>query len=129
MARNKAIFDADILINMVKTKSFKYLISMFEQIYISDYVWEKEIKNGTEEKKVLTKLKNKGFIILLEYDRLTDKQQAIYKQAYNILNNKAPSEYVNEDERRTVLMIWLKIIQSSLLHTDSQQSQMMTLSF
>ncbi len=31
MARNKAIFDADILINMVKTKSLNYLISRFEK--------------------------------------------------------------------------------------------------
>ncbi|MHB1393699.1 MAG: hypothetical protein ACYCYE_11625 [Clostridia bacterium] len=101
MARNKAIFDADILINMVKTKSLDYLTSMFEQIYISDYIWEEEIKDGTEEKKVLARLINKSFIILLEYDRLTDKQQAIYRQAYDILKNKASSEYVNEGERRT----------------------------
>lgn len=101
LARNKAIFDADILINMVKTKSLDFLIFMYEQIYISDYVWNKEIKDGTEEKKALTRLKNKGFIGLLEYDKLTDKQQAIYRQANDILKKNAPSEYVNEGERRT----------------------------
>jgi hypothetical protein len=101
LARNKAIFDADILINMVRTKSLDYLISMFEQIYVSDYVWNEEIKEGTEEKKVLVKLANKGFIVLLYYDNLTYKQQAIYRLAYNILKNKAPSEYVNEGEHRT----------------------------
>lgn len=53
LARNKAIFDADILINMVRTKSLEYLISMFEQIYVSDYVWNAEIKEATEEKKIL----------------------------------------------------------------------------
>ena len=40
LARNKAIFDADILINMVKTKSLDYLTGIFEKIYISGYVWE-----------------------------------------------------------------------------------------
>ena len=101
LARNKAIFDADVLINMVKTKSLDYLISMFEQIYVSDYVWEQEIKHGTEEKRVLSKLKNRGFIVLIQYDGLTESQQAIYRQAYDILKNKAPSKYVNEGERRT----------------------------
>lgn len=86
---------------MVKTKSLDYLISMFEQIYISDYVWNEEIKDGTEEKRVLTKLKNKGFIILLDYNKLAERQQVIYRQTYDILKNKAPSEYVNEGERRT----------------------------
>ena len=101
LARNKAIFDADILINMVRTKSLEYLISMFEQIYVSDYVWNAEIKEATEEKKVLSKLINKNFIVLLYYDKLTDKQQAIYRQAYDILKSKAPLGYINEGERRT----------------------------
>jgi len=96
LARNKAIFDADILINMVRTKSLEYLISMFEQIYVSDYVWNAEIKEATEEKKVLSKLINKNFIVLLYYDKLTDKQQAIYRQAYDILKSKAPLGYINE---------------------------------
>lgn len=101
MARNKAIFDADILINMVKTKSMDFSISMFDQIYISDYVWNTEIKDGTEEKRVIAKLQNKGFIVLLEYNKLTPKQQLIYQQTYDILKNKAPLEYVNEGERIT----------------------------
>jgi len=33
LERNKAIFDADILINMVKTKNLDYLTGIFEQIY------------------------------------------------------------------------------------------------
>jgi hypothetical protein len=74
---------------------------MFEQIYVSDYIWDVEIKEATEEKKVLTKLINKSFIVLLHYDKLTDKQQAIYRQSYDILKNKAPIGYINEGELRT----------------------------
>jgi hypothetical protein len=33
MARNKAIFDADIIINMIKTKSIDYILNNFECIY------------------------------------------------------------------------------------------------
>jgi hypothetical protein len=36
LARNKAIFDADILINMFRTGSLDYIIDNFEEIYISD---------------------------------------------------------------------------------------------
>ena len=101
MARNKAIFDADILINMVKTKSLDFLISMFDQIYVSNYVWEQEIKNQTDVMKMLSKLKNKGYIILLEYEKLTVRQQEIYRQAYELLKKRAPSDLVNEGERVT----------------------------
>ena len=71
MARNKAIFDADILINVVKTKSVEYLISVFEQIYVSDYVWNCEIKEDTQEYPVLKSMLNRGFIKILEFSKLT----------------------------------------------------------
>jgi len=48
LAKNKAIFDTDILINVVKTKSVEYLVSVFEQIYVSDYVWNCEIKEDSQ---------------------------------------------------------------------------------
>ena len=101
LARNKAVFDADIIINMVKTKSIDYLTTIFEKMYISDYVWEHEINEGTQEYKIIKKMINKGFIVILEYYKLTLKQQDYYRNAYNILKNKATLEYVNEGERST----------------------------
>lgn len=55
MARNKAIFDADILINLVRTNSFDYLVSHFDKIYVADYVWNVESKKNTEEERFLEK--------------------------------------------------------------------------
>jgi len=101
LARNKAVFDADILINMVKTGSLDYLTGIFDQIYISDYVWKQEIKNETEEYKAIKKLVNKGFIVILDYKKLTTKQREFYLNAYDILKNRAPSDIVNEGERIT----------------------------
>lgn len=101
MARNKAVFDADILINVVKTKSMEYLISVFEQVYVSDYVWNCEIKKESVEYQVLKKLHNKGFIKLLEYSKLTNVQQGIYNNAYQILKTQTIPEFVNEGERIT----------------------------
>jgi len=56
LARNKAIFDADILINTVKTKSLEYLAAVFEQIYVSDYVWNCEIREDSPEYPILKRL-------------------------------------------------------------------------
>jgi len=101
LARNKAIFDADILINMCKTGSLEYLISIFDKIYISDYVWEQEIKNDTQTYKAIKKLMNKGVVEELDFKKLTPKQKEFYLNAYEILKNKAPSDCVNEGERVT----------------------------
>lgn len=101
LVKNKAIFDADILINMVKTRSLEYLTTIFEQIYVSDYVWNREIKEDTVEYKILNKMKNKGFIVVLEYNKLTQMQKNYYRNAYDILKDKASEEYVNEGERVT----------------------------
>ena len=101
MARNKAIFDADILINVVKTKSVEYLILVFEQIYVSDYVWNCEIKENTQEYPVLKSMLNRGFIKILEFSKLTVVQQGIYKNAYQILKTQTLPEFVNEGEKIT----------------------------
>lgn len=101
LVRNKAVFDADILINMVKTRSLEYLTAIFEQIYVSDYVWNQEIKENTVEYKILNKMKNKGFIVILEYNKLTQMQKKYYRNAYDILKDKTSEEYVNEGERVT----------------------------
>ncbi|MDD2401717.1 MAG: hypothetical protein PHI90_05750 [Clostridia bacterium] len=101
MARNKAIFDADILINVVKTKSIEYLISVLKQIYVSDYVWNCEIKQDTHEYFVIKRMRNSGFIKILKFSELTVAQQGIYKNAYKILKIQTMSEFVNEGERIT----------------------------
>lgn len=101
MARNKAIFDADILINMCETGSLEYLICFFDKIYISDYVWKQEIENDTQDNKIIKKLMNKGLIKTLDFKKLTRNQKGFYLNAYEILKTKAPLDYVNEGERVT----------------------------
>lgn len=101
MARNKAVFDADILINLVKTNSFDYLVSHFDKIYVADYVWNIEIKNNTEEKRFLQKKMNQGLLVLLEYSQMTPNQQKIYTEAYKILNHLGLTDFVNEGEKVT----------------------------
>lgn len=101
MARNKAIFDADILINMYKTGSLDYLICIFDKIYISDYVWEQEIKCDTQADKAIKKLINKGLVEIVDFKKLAPKQKEFYLSAYEILKNKAPTDLVNEGERIT----------------------------
>lgn len=101
MARNKAVFDADILINLVKTNSFDYLASQFEMIYVADYVWNNEIKNNTDEKRFLQKKLNQGLLVLLEYSQMTPNQKKIYSEAYKILNQLGLADFVNEGEKIT----------------------------
>lgn len=57
MPRVKAIFDADILIHLVKTNAIGFAIDILEQIYISEYVYEHEINKTTNEGKKIQKLK------------------------------------------------------------------------
>ncbi|WP_278329757.1 hypothetical protein [Clostridium magnum] len=40
MPRVKAIFDADILIHLIKTDALKYALDILETIFISDYVYD-----------------------------------------------------------------------------------------
>lgn len=101
MARNKAVFDADILINLVKTNSFDYLVSHFEKIYVADYVWNTEIKNNTDEKRFLQKKMNQGLLVLLDYSQMTQIQKKIYGEAYKILNQLGLADFVNEGEKIT----------------------------
>lgn len=101
MARNKAVFDADILINLAKTNSFDYLVSHFDKIYVADYVWNIEIKSGIGEKKFLQKKVNQGLLVILEFNDMTQIQKKIYIEAYKILNQLGLSDYVNEGEKIT----------------------------
>jgi hypothetical protein len=98
LARNKAIFDADILINMIKTESLEFLITIFEQIYVSDYVWNYEIRKDSSEFSILRKMKNKGLLEVIDYQKLSINQQQIYKNAYKILKKQTLPEFVNEGE-------------------------------
>lgn len=101
MARNKAIFDADILIHLCKTSSIEKIVDCFEQIFISEYVYDIEIKDGTDEKQVIEKLINKGKIKVLYYKNLTDSQKKIYNEAYTTLKDQTYVGVINEGERRT----------------------------
>ncbi|MGH4138638.1 hypothetical protein [Clostridium sp.] len=106
MARIKAVFDADILIHLVKTKSFEFAIETLGCLYISDYVYEHEIKKDTIEGRKIDKLKNSQKIKILEYDKLTYIQKKVYAETYKLLKNEDDSynpgeNPINEGERVT----------------------------
>ena len=67
-------------------------------IYISDYVYEHEIKKATTEGRKIEKLKNSKKIRILEHNKLTDIQKKVYLETYKLLKNENP---VNERERIT----------------------------
>ncbi len=106
MARVKAIFDADILIHLVKTKSIEFTIETLGSIYISDYVYEHEIKKDTTEGRKIEKLKNGQKIKILEHGKLTGIQKKVYSETYKLLKNEDDSynpgeNPINEGERVT----------------------------
>ncbi|OAA85090.1 hypothetical protein [Clostridium coskatii] len=47
MPRVEAIFDTDILIHLIKTGALWYVLDILGDIYISDYVYDNEIKKDT----------------------------------------------------------------------------------
>lgn len=55
MAKNKGIFDADILIHICNTNMLDILFDYFECIYISDYVFNAEIKTNSKVEKLIEK--------------------------------------------------------------------------
>lgn len=97
MARVKAVFDADILIHLAQTKSIEFALEALGCIYISDYVYEHEIKKDTPEGKQIERLKNSGKIEILEYNRLTEAQKRIYKETYKLLKREDISDEPNEN--------------------------------
>lgn len=106
MARIKAIFDADILIHLVETNSTGYALDTLGSIYVSDYVYQQEIKKDTIEGKQIQKLKNAGKIKILEYAKLTKQQKSVYKDTYSLLKKEDISDVpeenpINEGERVT----------------------------
>lgn len=74
---------------------------MFDQIYISDYVYLKEIKDGTSEMQAVNKMIKNGKVKILYIKKLTSAQQKIYKEAYDTLKNQTTLGFINEGERVT----------------------------
>ncbi|AOR24990.1 hypothetical protein [Clostridium taeniosporum] len=106
MSRVKAIFDADILIHLVKTNAIDFAINTIDYIYISEWVYENEIKKTTAEGKTIKKLNNVGKIKILKYDKLTSHQKIVFKETYKLLKDKNTStnhddNFINEGERST----------------------------
>lgn len=106
MARIKAIFDADILIHLVETNSTWCALDTLGSIYVSDYVYQQEIRKDTIEGKQIEKLKNTGKIQILEYHKLTKQQKIVYKETYRLLKKEDISDIqeenpINEGERIT----------------------------
>jgi len=101
MARNKAIFDADILIHLCKTGSIERILQYFDQIFISDYVFNVEIKADTPEKKTIDKLINKKKVTILKRSNLTPIQKKFYDEAYCLLNKQTEVDLINEGEQVT----------------------------
>lgn len=106
MPRVKAIFDADILIHLVKTNAIDFAIDTIEQIYISEYVYEREINKNTNEGKRIQKLKNSGKLKILSDKLLTPRQKNVYNETYKLLKDNNVSIHhddniINEGERVT----------------------------
>jgi len=106
LALIKAIFDADILIHLVRTQAIEFALATLGSIYVSEYVYQYEIKKDTPEGKIIGKLKNSKKIQILEYDSLTVQQRSVYKETYKLLKKEDvcenPAENpINEGERVT----------------------------
>lgn len=106
MARVKAIFDADILIHLVETNSIKFALKTLNCIYVSEYVYQCEIRKDTETGRQIKKLKNIDKIKVLKYEKLTPQQQKVYRETYRLLKREHisvdPEENpINEGERVT----------------------------
>ena len=106
MAKVKAVFDADILIHLIKTDSIEFACETIGDIYLSDYVYNNEINLKTIEGKKIEKLKNKGIIKILNFNSLTNTQKKIYSDTYKLLKEQDVSDNhddnpINEGERVT----------------------------
>lgn len=101
LARNKAIFDADILIHFVKTDAINLVIELFGAIYVSDYVFNVEIKKDTMEYRRLSKLSNTGKLVTLGFHKLTEQQKKIYRETVIVLEANTKKDSVNEGEKVT----------------------------
>lgn len=110
MARVKAIFDADILIHLVKTKAINFATMTLGEICVSEFVYQQEIDKGTIEGKQIEKLKNSGKIKVLTYHGLTEVQKRIYNETYKRLRKEdvrinPEDNPINEGERVTASFV------------------------
>ena len=100
-------FDPNIiLIHLLKTNAINFAIEALGIIYVSDYVYQNEIKKDTPEGKAIEKLKNSGNIKIILYSGLTPVQKKVYKETYKLLKKEDVSENpednpINEGERVT----------------------------
>ncbi|MDU4787603.1 MAG: hypothetical protein E6X82_03785 [Clostridium sp.] len=106
MAKIKAVFDADILIHLIKTNSIEFASETIGDIYLSEYVYKKEINLQTIEGKKIEKLRNKGIIKILSFNSLTNSQKKVYCDTYRLLKEQDVSDNhddnpINEGERVT----------------------------
>lgn len=105
MARIKAIFDADILIHLVKTKAMYFAIKTLGMLYVSDYVYQQEIKKDTFEGKQIEKLKSSGKLKIIEFSGLTEAQKRVYRENYKLLKKEdIRGNPINEGERVTACL-------------------------
>jgi len=86
---------------MFGTGSLDYIIEIFDEIYVSDYVFDVELRNYDTLRNRIKKLVNKDKIKILYYKDLTSDQKKIYMNAKNILDRRTTDEYVDEGEKIT----------------------------
>jgi len=101
LARNKAVFDADILFHLIETEFIDSVIELFDTVFVSDYVYDVEVKKNTAEAKKLEKLKNSDKLKILEYGKLTDLQKMIYRETIKVIEKSSTEDQVNEGEKIT----------------------------
>lgn len=102
----KAIFDADILIHLIDTDSIELALETMDYIYISEYVYLCEIREGTKASKLIKKQINKQRIMILKFEGLTSQQKKVYMETYRLLkrediSNDPYRNPINEGERVT----------------------------
>jgi hypothetical protein len=77
------------------------VIELIDVIFVSDYVYNVEIKKDTEECRKMTKLINSGKLVVLEYPKLTEQQKRTYRETVKVLEANTTKEKVNEGEKIT----------------------------
>ncbi len=86
---------------MFRTGSLDYIVHNLEQIYISDYVFKNELKDGSMEKNRIKKLINQDKVKILYFKDLTYAQKRLYLEAKKLLDSKTTEDYIDEGEKIT----------------------------
>lgn len=90
----------------METDSIKFALETLECIFVSEYVYQYEIKKDTKVGRKIEKLKNTEKIKILQHEGLTSQQQKVYRETYKLLKKEDisvdPEENpINEGERIT----------------------------